>query len=94
MLVRKCHLKRVIEGKIQGRIVVTKHGEEDGSSYWMTLKITGNGKRRHQITLFGTPVLEQPMILSLRQCNEVKNNEMGWARRSYGGEAGFIDFSG
>jgi hypothetical protein len=42
MLGRNCILKHVTEGKIQGRIEVTEHDEEDRSSYWMTLKITGN----------------------------------------------------
>jgi len=42
MLGRNCLLKYVTEGKMQGRIEVTEHEEEDGSSYWMTLKITGN----------------------------------------------------
>jgi len=42
MLGRNCLLKHVIQGKTQGKIEVTEHEEEDGSSYWMTLKITGN----------------------------------------------------
>jgi hypothetical protein len=42
MLGRNCLIKHVIEGKMQGRLEVTEYEEEDGSSYWMTLKITGN----------------------------------------------------
>jgi hypothetical protein len=37
-LSRKCLLKQVIEGKIDGRIDVNKNEEEDISSYWMNLK--------------------------------------------------------
>jgi hypothetical protein len=42
MLCRNCLIKHVIEEKTQGMIEVTEHEEEDGSSYRMTLKITGN----------------------------------------------------
>jgi hypothetical protein len=42
VLGRNCLLKHVIDGKIQERVEVTENEEDDGSSYWMTLKITGN----------------------------------------------------
>jgi hypothetical protein len=42
VLGRNCLLQHVMEGKIQERIEVTEQEEEDGSSYWVALKITGN----------------------------------------------------
>jgi hypothetical protein len=38
ILHRKCTLKQVIEGKVEGRIEVWKRQEEDVSSYWTTLR--------------------------------------------------------
>jgi hypothetical protein len=37
-LSRNCFLKRIIEGKIEGRIEVREDEEEDVCSYWMVLR--------------------------------------------------------
>jgi hypothetical protein len=47
---RNCLLKHLIQGKIDGRIEVTKDEEEDVSSYWMTL----NSERTLEIEIGNT----------------------------------------
>ena len=50
ILRRKCLIKHVIEGKIEGRIEVRGEEEEDVCSYLVTLRKredTGNWKRKH-----------------------------------------------
>jgi len=49
-LPRSCLLKHVIEGKIEKRTEVAGRGEEDLTSYWMTLRereVISTWKRKH-----------------------------------------------
>ena len=68
ILRRNCLVKQIIEGKIKGRIEVTKEDEEEGvRSYWITLRTgedTVNGRRKLQIALCGGIVLEEALDLS------------------------------
>ena len=41
ILRRNCHIKYVIEGKVEGRIEVTKDEEEEASRYWIILRKCG-----------------------------------------------------
>jgi hypothetical protein len=48
--VEAAFLRHVTEGKVEGRIEVTKDEEQDVRSYWMTLRKredAGNCRRKH-----------------------------------------------
>jgi len=46
---RNCLLKHVIQGKVEGRIKMTRKKEEDISSYWMTLRKIERGSTRSHL---------------------------------------------